>query len=64
MILGTDMFWLVDLDIHNEWNCSEVNAEQVLQIMDVDLKHWKQCVASVKHPPQFLQDSSGNFFSK
>jgi len=33
MILGTDMVWLVDLDVHNEWNCSGVNAEHILQIM-------------------------------
>jgi len=38
IILGTDTVWLVDLDTHNEWNCSQVNVEHVLQIMDVDLK--------------------------
>jgi len=35
----------------------------VLQIIDVVLKQCKQFVASRRHPPQFLQDSSGNFFS-
>jgi len=63
-ILGTDTVWLVDLGIHNEWNCSQVNVEHVLQIIDVNLKQCKQFVASIRHPPQFLQDSSGNFFSK
>jgi len=63
-ILGTDTIWLVDLDIHNEWICSRVNVEQVLQIIDVYLKQWRHVVASARHPPQFLQDSSGNFVSK
>ena len=64
MILGTDMVWLVGCGIHNEWNCLEVIVEQVLQIIDVHLKQCEQFVALIRHPPQLLQDSSGNFFSK
>jgi len=64
MILGTDMAWSVGWDIHNEWNCSVVIVEQHLQIITTFLKQWEHFFASIKFPPQFLHDSSGNFFSK